>query len=360
MTNNLSEIIPNLEKKLNLIKNLEDLESLRVEYLGKNGAINSLMQELAKLSNEEKKEFGSKVNIIKNQATDLIHQVKIELANKALEDKLEQEFLDLTLPSRSYSTGSIHPVSQTLDSMLAIFSSFGFDVKDGGSIEDDWHNFTALNIASNHPARQMHDTFYLQNTEADKKELLLRTHTSPVQIRSMINKTPPFRFVSYGRVYRCDSDATHTPMFHQIEGVYVDKEVNLGHLKFILSDFLSKFFEKDNIKIRMRPSFFPFTEPSIEVDIGCKRENGKITLGEGDDWLEVLGCGMIHPNVLKNVGINPDEYRGFAFGMGVDRFAMLKYGINDLREFFSADKRWINHYNFSAFDIPSILGGLTK
>jgi phenylalanyl-tRNA synthetase alpha chain len=348
-------ILLEFEKRLTSITTRDDLENLRVEYLGKSGIVTKEMQKLATLSVEEKKSFGSLINQIKTNISEKLSEYKEILEAKALEQKLQNEYLDVTIPGRYRSKGSLHPITQTIESMVHIFSALGFKVKEGSSIENDWHNFTALNIPQNHPSRQMHDTFYV-----NKENFLLRTHTSPIQIRTMEENKPPIKIVAHGRVYRCDSDMTHTPMFHQIEGLYIDKDIHMGHLKSVITEFLHVFFENDKIKIRFRPSFFPFTEPSLEVDIGCSRKNGKLILGEGDDWLEVLGCGMVHPNVLRNCKIDPEIYQGFAFGMGVDRFAMLKYEIADLREFFSGDKRWLNHYNFSGIDIASLVGGLTK
>ncbi len=325
--------------------NLKELESARVELLGKNSTLSLQMRKMASLSEEEKKEFGKKINDVKSNITELVDARYLKLKEEHLNEKFAKEALDLTLPARYRKSGSIHPISQAMEELLEIFTRLGFFVKDGPSIEDDWHNFTALNIPDHHPARQSHDTFYLNDNK------LLRTHTSTVQIRSMLNEKPPFKFVSPGRTYRCDSDSTHTPMFHQIEVLMIDKDTHMGHLKYLLTEFIRQFFESNDVEIRLRPSFFPFTEPSAEVDI---------KIPSTDRWLEVLGCGMVHPNVLRNVNLDPEEYQGFAVGMGVERFAMLKYGQKDLREFFDGNKNWIDHYNFSAFDIPSFIGGLTK
>lgn len=329
---------------------LTTLEGIRVKYLGKNGLVTNQMKTLATLPAEEKKAFGAEVNKIKDLITASLDTRKIELEQNELSAKLKHESIDITLPIRPHRKGSIHPISQVTDEVIAILSGMGFAVEEGPEVEDDFHNFGALNIPDNHPARQMQDTFYLQ-AEQEGKPLLLRTHTSSVQIRTMQRVIqnggkPPFKFVSPGRVYRSDMDMTHTPMFHQIEGLYIDKDVNMGHLKGVLHEFLKAFFEVDAVPIRFRPSFFPFTEPSAEVDIGCARSRDGIKIGEGSDWLEILGCGMVHPNVLKNVDINPEEYQGFAFGIGLERLAMLKYGAPDLRDFFDADARWLEHYGF--------------
>lgn len=335
------------EEALIKIKDATDLnilEEIRIYYFGKSGVISAEMKRMATLDEEAKKSFGKEVNDIKNIITVALEVKRKELKTIALNLQLKSEKLDLSLPSREIMMGSIHPVTQAKQELLEIFIRLGFEIKEGPSIEDDWHNFTALNIPESHPARQMHDTFYLSNGN------LLRTHTSPVQIRSMMSGKPPFRFVAPGRTYRCDSDMTHTPMFHQIEVLMIDKGVNMGNLKYLIQEFITQFFERDDIDVRFRPSFFPFTEPSAEVDIRMKGS---------DKWLEVFGCGMVHPKVLANVNID-DQYQGFALGMGIERFAMLKYGIEDLRQMFDGDKRWLDHYSFSAFDIPSFGGGLTR
>lgn len=335
-----------LEKVLDA-KSIADIEQIRVEYLGKTGLISMEMRKLGSMEESERKAYGAEVNKAKTKLEGQIAEQKSKLELEEMNEALEKEALDVTLPARANKAGSIHPTSKALMELSEIFASFGFEVKEGPNIEDDWYNFTALNIDENHPARQMHDTFYM-----NQENILLRTHTSPIQIRTMKEGgKPPFKFVAPGRTYRCDSDMTHTPMFHQIEGLYVDKNVSLGQLKFIITESIKHFFETDNIDFRFRSSFFPFTEPSFEVDI---------RMNNNDNWLEVLGSGMIHPNVLKNAGINPEEYTGYAFGMGIERFAMLKYGIKDLRQFFESDMRWIRHYSFSDQDIPSKLGGLTK
>lgn len=346
----LENIILELESSLQSCKSDADLQAVKVKFLGKSSDINAEMKKLGGLDVQQKKEMGQKINQVKSQVQELIDNHKKILDEKILAEKLEKEKLDLTLPARERNIGSIHPITQCLEELSQIFSKYGFTTKDGPDIEDDWHNFTALNIAENHPARQMHDTFYLK-ADANEEAKVLRTHTSPVQIRTMKNGSPPFRIISPGRTYRSDSDITHTPMFHQIEGLAIDKDITMANLKFVIIDFLRNFFERDNVEVRFRPSFFPFTEPSAEVDI---------RMNPNDSWLEVLGCGMVHPNVLSNVDIDPNEYQGFAFGMGLERLAMLKYGIKDLRKFFEGDKRWLNHYNFEYFDIPTLAGGLTR
>lgn len=341
----LQDIISKATLAINAATDLKALEEVRVEFLGKNSAISLEARKMGGLDEAGKKELGRQLNEAKAQITEG-YEAKLSLLKKqARAEQLKSEKLDMTLPPRDIRHGSIHPISQATEELLEIFVHMGFEVKDGSSIEDDWHNFTALNIPENHPARQMHDTFYLTDGS------LLRTHTSTVQIRSMMSSQPPFRFVAPGRVYRCDSDMTHTPMFHQIEALVVDRDLHMGHLKHCISEFIKQFFEQDAMEVRFRPSFFPFTEPSAEIDI---RMNGS------KKWLEVGGCGMVHPNVLRNCNIDPVEYGGFAFGMGIDRLAMLKYGIEDLRQFFEGDKRWIDHYSFSAFDLPGFAGGLTR
>ncbi len=337
------------------------LEAIRVSALGKKGRISDLMRGLGTMSPDERKLMGPALNGLKDRVGDAISARKAALYEVALEARLETERADVTLPVRQspLDAGRIHPVSQVIDELSAIFADMGFSIADGPDIEDDFHNFGALNIPPEHPARQMHDTFYFGEQE-DGSRMLLRTHTSPVQIRTMMSGPPPHRVIVPGRTYRCDSDQTHTPMFHQVEGLVIDKHTHLGHLKWCLEEFCKAFFEVDAVKMRFRPSYFPFTEPSLEVDIGCARLGNEIRIGEGDDWLEILGCGMVHPQVLKNVDLDPDVYQGFAFGMGIDRIAMLKYGIPDLRAFFDADLRWLRHYGFRAFDVPSLHGGLSR
>lgn len=325
---------------------LDTLEKLRVEFLGKKGVIAEKMQLLKDLPPEERKAFGAEVNTIKQKVTEAIEKQKEILESEAIAGRLKQEAVDITLPVREEKRGTLHPITQVIDEVVDILGTMGFSVAEGPDIEDDFHNFTALNTPEHHPARQMQDTFYLPNDETGGLHVL-RTQTSSVQIRVMENSKPPFRIIAPGRVYRSDYDMTHTPMFHQVEGLYVDKNIHMGHLKGCLMQFLKTFFEVDELPMRFRPSYFPFTEPSAEVDIGCKRDKGEITIGAGASWLEILGCGMVHPQVLRNVGVDPEEYQGFAFGLGVERLAMLKYGIPDLRTFFEADWRWLRHYGFS-------------
>lgn len=346
-----------IEKVSETIK-LDALDAVRVQYLGKKGSITGLMKQIGSLSPEERKTFGASVNEAKQQVQSAIDHKKSELERLELDQKLATETVDMSAPVRPVVKGSVHPISHVIEEALSIFATMGFEVTEGPEIEDDHHNFNALNIPQNHPARQMQDTFYL-NAEQEGKPLLLRTHTSSVQIRSTEGQKPPFKFVAPGRVYRSDYDLTHTPMFHQIEALYIDKEIHMGHLKGCLHQFLKAFFELDEVPIRFRPSYFPFTEPSAEVDIGCRHSRDGTAIGAGDDWLEILGCGMVHPNVLKNIGVDPDEYQGFAFGVGIERLAMLKYGAPDLREFFNGDIRWLSHYGFASLSIPNRLGGLS-
>jgi phenylalanyl-tRNA synthetase alpha chain len=336
------------------------LEAVRVSSLGKKGSVSELLATLGKMSPEERKTNGPLINGLKDKVNSAIQTKKSELANSALDARLNTESVDVTLPVRDSAaeTGRIHPVSQVIDELTTIFADMGFSVAEGPDIETDDYNFTKLNFPADHPAREMHDTFYF-NPAADGSRLLLRTHTSPVQVRTMLAKKPPIRVIIPGRTYRSDSDQTHTPMFHQVEGLVIDKGSHLGHLKWILEEFCKAFFEVDRVKMRFRPSFFPFTEPSLEVDIQCRRDKGEIRFGEGEDWLEILGCGMVHPNVLRNCGLDPNEYQGFAWGMGIDRIAMLKYGMPDLRPFFEADVRWLSHYGFRPLDFPTLAGGLS-
>lgn len=337
------------------------LEDVRVAALGKKGRVSELMKGLGSMSPEERKTMGPLLNGLKDRLTDALAARKTALAEAALETRLASERIDVTLPLResAIEAGRIHPLSQVWDEVVAVFADMGFSVEQGPDIESDHYNFTSLNFPEGHPAREMHDTFYFE-PRADGSRPLLRTHTSPVQVRTMEKGKPPFRFVCPGRTYRCDSDQTHTPQFHQIEGLVIDETTHLGHLKWTLEEFLRAFFEVEGVELRMRPSFFPFTEPSMEVDVRCARLGNEIRIGEGNDWLEILGCGMVHPNVLKAAGIDPERYQGFAFGMGLDRLAMLKYGIPDLRAFFESDLRWLRHYGFSALDVPTLAGGLTS
>ena len=342
--------------KLNTDLNIETVNQIKSDLFGKNGKISTSFKNLGSLPADERKKFASDLNFIKEELQEKINKKIQEIEIKEINSKLENEKVDITLPERNIVQGKIHPVSQVIDEISSIFSEIGFSVEEGPDVENEYYNFTALNTPDNHPARDMHDTFYLD----DKKELLLRTHTSPVQVRTMLNGKPPFKIIAPGRTYRSDSDQTHAPMFHQVEGLHIDKNISMGHLKGCLNYFIKSFFEVDKIKMRFRPSHFPFTEPSAEVDIGYELKDGKIVIGEGDKWLEILGCGMVHPNVLKNVKINPDNYQGYAFGIGIDRLAMLKYGINDLRAFFEADYRWLNHFGFDPLDVPSNYRGLSR
>jgi phenylalanyl-tRNA synthetase alpha chain len=352
----LDQINTNFNEKINSINSKDELQNLKTEFFGKNGLITSQFKNLASLSVNEKKEFASKLNKLKNTISEQIDKKSLEIETKEINNKLKDEKIDVTLPIRPFRQGRIHPVSQVIDEISSIFSEIGFSVAEGPDIETEYNNFTALNTPQDHPARDMHDTFYLD----ENKKNLLRTHTSPVQIRTMLNEKPPFKIIAPGRTYRCDSDQTHAPMFHQLEGLHIDKNITMSHLKGCLDYFIKEFFEIKNVKMRFRPSHFPFTEPSAEVDIGYRLENGRIVIGEGNKWLEVLGCGMVHPNVLKNVKVDPKKYQGFAFGMGIDRLAMLKYGINDLRAFFESDYRWLNHFGFDPLDVPTNYRGLSK
>jgi phenylalanyl-tRNA synthetase alpha chain len=338
---------------------LDALEAVRIDTLGKQGSVSALLKTMGGLSPEERQTQGPLINGLREAVTAAIAEKKAALEDAALNARLATERLDMTLPATVAPQGSIHPVSQVMDELAEIFADMGFAVAEGPEIEDDWTNFTALNIPETHPARAMHDTFYFPDQMAvDGKKMLLRTHTSPVQIRTMMNQKPPIRIIAPGRVYRSDSDATHTPMFHQIEGLVIDKGIHLGHLKWTLETFLKAFFERDDVTIRMRPSYFPFTEPSAEIDIGYTMVNGKRVVGGSDHWMEVLGSGMVHPRVIANCGLDPDVYQGFAFGTGVDRLAMLKYGMDDLRAFFDGDLRWLKHYGFAALDVPTLSGGV--
>ncbi|MGE0239313.1 MAG: phenylalanine--tRNA ligase subunit alpha [Parvibaculaceae bacterium] len=336
-----------------------ELESLRVSALGKKGAISERMKTLADMSPEERRTAGAELNALKDKIAEAITAKKAGFQAKALEARLATEKVDVTLPARPEALGSIHPVSQVWEEIVQIWGDLGFSVAEGPHIENDFYNFTALNMPAEHPARQEHDTFYF-HPKPDGSRMLLRTHTSPVQIRTMLEQKPPIRIIAPGRTFRSDSDQTHTPMFHQIEGLVIDEETHLGHLKWALAEFCKAFFEIDDVKMRFRASHFPFTEPSMEVDINCSWEGGQVKIGEGTSWLEILGSGMVHPNVIKAGGLDPDRYQGFAFGMGLDRIAMLKYGIPDLRAFFEADLRWLRHYGFRALHIPTLAGGLSS
>jgi len=336
------------------------LESVRVAALGKKGSISELLKTLGTMSPDERKTNGPLFNTLRDRVTDAITARKTELSNAALNARLASERIDVTLPARPEPQGTIHPVSQVLDEVTAIFADLGFAVAEGPDIEFDDYNFTKLNIPADHPARQMHDTFYVAR-QADGSQHVLRTHTSPVQVRTMLKQKPPIRIISPGRTYRVDSDATHSPMFHQYEGLVIDEAINLGQLKWVLEEFYKAFFEVRQVELRARPSYFPFTEPSVEWDLRCDRSvPGKITFGTGNDWLELAGSGMVHPRVLEMCGIDPVKYSGFAFGGGIDRLAMLKYGIPDIRPFFESDLRWLRHFGFAALDVPTLDGGLSR
>jgi phenylalanyl-tRNA synthetase alpha chain len=346
------------------------LEAVRVASLGKKGSISALLSTLGKMSPDERKSEGAKINLAKDAVTQALAARREVLKALALDARLASETIDVTLPLRESpaEAGRIHPLSQVWDEVTTIFADMGFAVAEGPDIETDDYNFTRLNFPEGHPAREMHDTFYFNPKEAAGSEagekpsrLLLRTHTSPVQVRTMLSQKPPIRVICPGRTYRSDSDQTHTPMFHQVEGLVIDKSSHLGHLKWILHEFCKAFFEVPSVNMRFRPSYFPFTEPSLEVDIQCDRSRpGEVRFGEGSDWMEILGCGMVHPNVLRAGGLDPDEYQGFAWGMGIDRIAMLKYGMPDLRAFFDADVRWLSHYGFRPLDMPTLFGGLSS
>lgn len=343
LKSNLSSIISELKSSTNL----DFIESIRIQYLGKKGTLVQEMQKLGNLSPDERKEVGQELNILKTELVQAIADRESELKESEINAKLLSDYLDVTLPARETERGSIHPISRVISEVTEIFANMGFSLEHGPEVETEHYNFTALNIPEHHPAREMHDTFYMRASEGEETRLL-RTHTSNVQIRSMSQAKPPFKFISIGRVYRNDYDMTHSPMFHQIEGVYIDKKIDMRHLKGCLKEFLQLYFNNINIEMRLRPSFFPFTEPSAEVDISIN----------GSKWLEILGCGMVHPNVLKNIGVNPKEYQGFAFGMGIERIAMLKYGIKDLRTFFDCDIRWLKNHSCGFYNIPKLIWGL--
>lgn len=358
MTTDLEHLRRDLLASIDAATGLDAVEALRVHALGKQGAITGLLKTLGGMSPEERQEQGPRIHGLREAVTAALADRKAVLERLALDARLASETLDMTLPVDAVPAGSVHPVSQVMDELAEIFADLGFAVATGPEIEDDWHNFTALNIPESHPARAMHDTFYFPSEADGTQKHLLRTHTSPVQIRTMLANKPPIRIIAPGRVYRSDSDATHTPMFHQIEGLVIDKGITLGHLKWTLETFLKAFFERDDIVLRLRPSYFPFTEPSAEVDVGYSVVNGKRVIGGSEGWMEVLGSGMVHPKVIAACGLDPEEWQGFAFGTGVDRLAMLKYGMDDLRAFFDGDLRWLRHYGFSALDVPTLSGGV--
>ena len=337
------------------------IEDVRVGALGKKGEISLKMRELGGMSPEERQVAGPALNALKDEINSALSAKKAALADAALDERLRGEWLDVTLPGRNRRTGTIHPISQVTEEVTAIFADMGFAVAEGPQIDSDWYNFDALNIPGHHPARAEMDTFYMHRAEGDNRPPhVLRTHTSPVQIRTMEKHGAPIRIIAPGRVYRADYDQTHTPMFHQVEGLAIDKDISMANLKWCLEEFVKAYFEVDHVDLRFRASHFPFTEPSAEVDIRCSWEGGTLKVGEGDDWLEILGSGMVHPKVLQNAGVDPNEWQGFAFGMGIDRIAMLKYGIPDFRAFFDSDLRWLRHYGFAALDVPTLHGGLSK
>ncbi|MEO6218762.1 MAG: phenylalanine--tRNA ligase subunit alpha [Sphingomonas sp.] len=356
--NDLDHMRDNLLAAIDASGGLDALDTVRVGALGKQGSVTGLLKTLGGMSPEQRLVEGPRIQGLREAVTAAIAEKKAALDRAALDARLASETLDMTLPADGAQMGSIHPVSQVMDELAEIFADLGFAVATGPEIEDDWHNFTALNIPESHPARAMHDTFYFPEGAEGERKMLLRTHTSPVQIRTMLNQKPPIRIIAPGRTYRSDSDATHTPMFHQVEGLVIDKGITLGHLKWTLETFLKAFFERDDVVLRLRPSYFPFTEPSAEVDVGYTMEKGKRVIGGSDGWMEVLGSGMVHPKVIAACGLDPDEWQGFAFGCGIDRLAMLKYGMDDLRPFFDGDIRWLKHYGFSALDVPTLSGGV--
>ena len=352
----MSDILKNGLETIASASTAKSLEELRVQYLGKSGLLTAELKTLGSLEPEARREKGAAVNAIKEQLTSALEEKKAVLERAELDARLASEHIDVTLPATPITRGTIHPITQVTEELIAIFADFGFSVAEGPEIEDDFHNFSALNIPESHPARQMHDTFYLQGDGITHP--VLRTHTSPVQIRTMVGQKPPIRIIAPGTTYRSDSDMTHTPMFHQIEGLVIEKNVHMGHLKGLLNEALAAFFGLEKLPMRFRASFFPFTEPSAEVDIGCKRGKDSLVIGEGSDWLEIAGCGMVHPNVLRNCGLDPAEWQGFAFGCGIERLAMLKYNIPDLRTFFAGDVRWQKHYGFGGLDIPNLVKGV--
>ena len=359
---NLENLKSELLAEIAGVSDLKAWDECRVALIGKKGKITEQLKGLSALSLEQKIEAGKKLNVLKSEIEAALAARKDVLEVEELNKKLMSETVDVTLPIRPEAQGRIHPVSKIYEEVVAIFGEMGFEVAEGPDIEDQFHNFNALNMPANHPARQMQDTFYIPNKNSDDFDdsYVVRTHTSPVQIRTMEAKRPPIRIIAPGRTYRSDYDATHTPMFHQVEGLVIDKNITMAHLKGCLYDFVKAFFELDEIPVRYRPSYFPFTEPSAEMDIGCLKTKTELKIGAGTDWLEILGCGMVHPSVLKAGGIDPDEYQGFAFGVGIDRLAMLKYGIPDLRTFFESDVRWLKHYGFTPLDFSSMTGGLSN
>lgn len=355
----IAQLERDLMQQVAVAPDLRALDEVRVSALGKKGSVAELLKTLGGMTPEERKISGPLFNGLRDRVAEAVAARKRQLEDQAVEAQLLTQRVDVTLPAPELPEGSIHPVSHVRDELTAIFADLDFRVAEGPDIETDDHNFTKLNIPPEHPARQMHDTFYL-NPQADGSRPLLRTHTSPVQVRTMLAQKPPIRIIAPGRTYRRDSDATHSPMFHQVEGLVIDTETHLGHLKWVLEQFCKSFFEVSQIGMRLRPSYFPFTEPSVEVDIQCDRSGGQIRFGQGADWMEIAGAGMVHPRVLELCGIDPDHYQGYAFGFGIDRLAMLKYGIPDLRPFFESDLRWLRHYGFAALDIPALHEGLSQ
>src|SRR4051812_25842230 len=358
MGNDLDQMKQDWLGRIAAAADLSALEGERVAALGKQGAVTGLLKSLGAMSPEQRQSVGPRIHALREAVTEAIAARKEALEGAELERRLATERLDMSLPVAASLEGSVHPISQVMDELAEIFADLGFAVATGPEIEDDWHNFTALNIPESHPARAMHDTFYVDRLDEEGRPMVLRTHTSPVQIRTMQSQEPPLYIIAPGRTYRSDNDATHTPMFHQIEGLVIDRGITLGHLKWTLETFLKAFFERDDIVLRLRPSFFPFTEPSVEVDVGYTIQNGRRVLGGSDRWMELLGSGMVHPRVITNCGLDPDEWQGFAFGCGIDRLAMLKYGMDDLRAFFDGDLRWLRHYGFRALDVPTLSGGV--
>jgi phenylalanyl-tRNA synthetase alpha chain len=361
MTADLTKLEKQLMDEIAAAGDETAIEAVRVGALGKKGSVSDLLKSLGSMSPEERKEAGPAINGLKNRIGEAINARRTELREAAIEARLATEKVDVTLPVHGSPAdrGRIHPISQVIDEITAIFGDLGFAIAEGPDIETDYYNFTALNFPEGHPAREMHDTFFF-NPDEDGKRKLLRTHTSPVQIRTMEAQKPPIRIVIPGKTYRCDSDATHSPMFHQLEGLVIDKTANVANMRWVLEEFCKAFFEVEHLNMRFRPSFFPFTEPSLEVDIQCDRSKpGEVRFGEGNDWMEILGCGMVHPNVLRFGGLDPDEFQGFAWGMGIDRIATLKYGMPDLRDYFNADVRWLSHYGFRPLDMPTLFAGLS-
>ena len=358
MASDLDQLKQDMLARIAAAPDLAAIEQERVAALGKQGVVTQLLKTLGAMTPEQRQSEGPRIHALRETVTEAIAARKMALEEAQLERRLATETLDMSLPVEPSAQGSVHPVSQVMYELAEIFADLGFAVATGPEIEDDWRNFTALNIPESHPARAMHDTFYFEQTDSAGHRMLLRTHTSPVQIRTMMSEEPPIYVIAPGRTYRSDSDATHTPMFHQVEGLVIDKGITLGHLKWTLETFLKAFFERDDIVLRLRPSYFPFTEPSAEVDVGYTIQKGRRVLGGSDHWMELLGSGMVHPKVIANCGLDPDVWQGFAFGCGIDRLAMLKYGMDDLRAFFDGDIRWLKHYGFSALDVPTLSGGV--